>query len=230
MRAYKDRIIAEQRIRQLEEEKKLLAAKSLVEGQEDERKRVARELHDGLGVLLSTAKMAFTTLKDPKPENKLLIDKATKLLEQASGDVRKISHNMMPGLLTKLGLYEALEDLFEKIDETESIEVSIDIPEDVQRLPENQEIMLYRIVQEMVNNTLKHAAATSIGITIQQVNGMLEIHYSDDGKGFEVERQLDKKTLGLTSIMSRVDFLNGTVDITSKPGKGMKFAIRIPVS
>ena len=225
----KDRIISEQKIQQLEEEKKLLAAKSIVEGQEEERKRIAKELHDGLGVLLSTAKMQFTSIKDKSPENRPLIDKATKLLEQAASDVRKISHNMMPGLLTKFGLYEATEDLIEQLDETEGLNANCEITGDTKRLPENTEIMLYRIFQEMVNNTLKHAEAKNIRLHMSILADQLNITYSDDGIGFNVEEKLDSKSIGLTSIQSRVNFLSGQVNIESKPGEGMKYNIQIPV-
>lgn len=228
-KAVKDRIIAMQRIRQLEEEKKVLAAKALVEGQEEERKRIARELHDGLGVLLSTVKMQFTSIKDKSPENQPLIERASQLLEQASGDVRKISHNMMPGLLTKLGLCEAVEDLFEKVSETEGLDVEVEVPEDAERLPENKEIMLYRVIQEMVNNTLKHAGARKITIRLLMQPGGLEVFYSDNGKGFDVEEKLKSKSIGLQSIQSRVNFLNGSLDFDSAAGKGVVFIIRIPL-
>jgi signal transduction histidine kinase len=228
LRAKKDRIIAQQRIRQLEEEKKLLAARSLVEGQEEERKRIARELHDGLGVLLSTTKMQFSAIRDKLPENQALIERAVKLLEQASSDVRKISHNMMPGLLTKLGLFEAVADLFEKVSETESITVRADIPEDAERLPENQEIMIYRIIQELVNNTLKHAQARTIEIQMQVLPGRLDIIYTDDGKGFNMEEKAGSKSIGLQSIQSRVNFLNGTMQLYSEPGKGVSYKLDIP--
>jgi signal transduction histidine kinase len=230
LKARKNRIIAEQRIRQLEEEKKLLAARFLVEGQEEERKRIATELHDGLGVLLSATKMQFTSIKDTKPENKPLIEKATKFLEQASNDVRKISHNMMPGLLTKLGLCEALEDLFEKIDESEGVTAYCEIKGARERLPENQEIMVYRIVQEMVNNTLKHAEASNIKLKIDVLPGKLDIRYSDNGKGFNVEEMLEKKSIGLQSIKSRVKFLDGSVSIESEAGKGTVYELLIPVT
>lgn len=227
-KAVKNRIIAQQRIRQLEEEKKLLAAKSLVEGQEEERKRIAREIHDGLGVLLSAAKMQFSTIGIASPETKPLIEKASKMLEQASSDARKISHNMMPGLLTKLGLYEAVEDLFDKISETESLHVNTDISEDMKRLPENKEIMVYRIIQEIVNNTLKHSEAKSLRLSMQMHEDQLQIEYSDDGKGFDYDRMLDSKSIGLSSIQSRINFLNGKMKVHTSPGKGAAYNFLIP--
>lgn len=224
----KDKIIADQMIRQLEEEKKLMAAKLLVEGQEEERKRIAVELHDGLGVLLSATRMQFSSIKDTSPENKPLIDRATQLLEQAAGDVRKISHNMMPGLLTNLGFYDAAEDLVDKLNESGQIRAVCEIEENLARLPENNEIMLYRIVQELVNNTLKHAEASFISLHIGTIDGKLEIRYSDDGKGFIVENMLESQSIGLKSIQSRVSFLNGFLEIQSSPGKGTRCYIRIP--
>ena len=228
-KARKDKIIAGQKIRQLEEEKKLLAARFLVEGQEEERKRIAKELHDGLGVLLSVAKMQFSAIKDTSPKNKPLIEKATRFLEQASGDVRKISHNMMPGLLTKLGLYEALEDLFEKLSDTEDIQALCEINGAKERLPENKEIMLYRIIQEMANNTLKHAEATKVELHMDVQSDRLDVRFSDNGKGFEMEEDGEQKSMGLQSIWSRVKFLDGTISIDSSPGKGTVYTIQIPV-
>jgi signal transduction histidine kinase len=231
-RAVKDRIIAEQKVRQLEEEKKLMAAKFLVEGQEEERKRIARELHDGLGVLLSATKMQFTTIKDMSPENRPMIERATQLLEQATGDVRKISHNMMPGLLTKLGFYEAVEDLFDNLNDSEDLSAECEISGDQERLPENKEIMLYRVIQEMVNNTIKHAQAHNIRLKIDIRPDMMDIVYTDDGKGFDLEKKMESETesIGLKSIQSRVNFLNGTLTMDSSPGKGVIYTMHVPVS
>ncbi len=228
-RAVKDRIIAAQKIRQLEEEKKLMAARSLVEGQEEERKRIALELHDGLGVLLSATRMQFSVLGETSPSARSIVDKASRLLEQASSDVRKISHNMMPGLLTKLGLFEALADLFEGLQEAGELKVYAEIPEHAGRLPENREIMIFRIVQELVNNTLKHAGASRIDFHVDIQPGQLEIFYADDGKGFDPEEMLHSKSMGLSSMRSRVDFLNGSMNIRSEPGKGAEFRFTIPV-
>ena len=228
-KARKDKIIAEQKIQQLEEEKKLLAAKFLVEGQEEERKRIAKELHDGLGVLLSTTKIQFTSIKDKSPENKEIIEKATKILEQATGDVRKISHNMMPGLLTRFGLFEAAEDLIDNLNETGGLTAICEITGDTKRLAENKEIMMYRVIQEMVNNTIKHAAAKSIQLKMNIHPEELKINYSDDGKGFNVGEKLQSKSIGLNSIQSRVNFLNGKLDIESAYNKGAQFTLSVPI-
>ncbi|MEZ5195471.1 MAG: tetratricopeptide repeat protein [Bacteroidales bacterium] len=225
----KDKIISEQKIVQLEEEKKLLAARAIVEGQEEERKRIAKDLHDGLGVILSTVKMHFSLLKEKSPDNKPLIEKASKLLEQATGDVRRISHNMMPGLLTKLGLYEAAEELFDKVNEIEGLEAHIRIEGEQARLPENTEIMLYRIIQEMVNNTIKHANAKNLVLSMEINPGQLLLKYSDDGTGFNVDDKLAQKSIGLSSIQSRVSFLNGTEEIESSEGNGVTYTILVPV-
>lgn len=229
-RTSKNRIIAEQRILQLEEEKKLLAARSLVEGQEEERKRIAKELHDGLGVLLSSAKIHFTTVRDKSPENKPLIDKAAKLLEQATRDVRRISHNMMPGLLTKYGLFEAVEGLFDEIDDIEGLHAMLEIIGEPVRLKENTEIMVYRIVQELVNNTLKHAQASNIKMEMDIQPNILYVIYKDDGKGFDVSEKKESKSIGLNSIISRVKFLGGELKIESEKNRGVKFSFNIPIA
>ncbi|MCB2222311.1 MAG: tetratricopeptide repeat protein [Bacteroidetes bacterium] len=223
----KNRIISEQRIIQLKEEKKLLAARSIVEGQEEERKRIAKELHDGLGVLLSSAKMHFSSLEVKNERNQTVISTATKLLEQATTDVRRISHNMMPGLLTRFGLFEAVEDLLEQVDEMEGIQVDYQFHGEEVRMVENTEIMLYRIIQEMINNTLKYAQAENIKLEINLVDHALHIIYKDDGKGFNLDEKLGTKSMGLTSIQSRVKYLEGSILIDTAPGRGVEYSIDI---
>jgi two-component system NarL family sensor kinase len=228
-KARKNRVITDQQIRQLQEEKKLLAARFLVEGQEKERKRIAQELHDGLGVLLSVTKMQFSQIASYSIELQPMIAKAVSFLDQASGDVRRISHNMMPGLLTKMGLFEALEDLFENITDSHKIEAKIEIQGNRDRLPENKEIMLYRVVQEMVNNTLKYAEATKIELQIETLSDQVKIHYTDNGKGFTVNDGHVKDSLGLKSIKSRVRFLDGKIKLDSAPGKGTQYHVEVPL-
>jgi signal transduction histidine kinase len=229
LKARKDKIIAHQRIKQLEEEKKFLAARLIVEGQEKERKRIAQELHDGLGVLLSTARMQFSTITQKSPEARPIIEKAAKLLEQATGDVRKISHNMMPGLLTKYGLFEAVQELFDQVDKPGTLNARVNIEGIKARLPENTEIMIYRVVQEMLNNSLKHSNARNISLFFKINSQKMNLQFSDDGQGFDVEKKLEEKSIGLNSIYSRVNFLDGEITIESEPKKGTKYFIQIPL-
>lgn len=137
---------------------------------------------------------------------------------------------MMPGLLTKFGLYEAVEGLIEQLDETEGLNATCEIIGDTKRLPENTEIMVYRIIQEMVNNTLKHAEAKNISLNMNILPKLLKINYSDDGKGFNVDEKLESKSIGLTSIQSRVNYLSGKLNVESKPKKGTSYFIEIPIN
>jgi len=215
-------------IRHLEEEKKILAAKSLIEGQEDERKRISIELHDGLGVLISAAKLHVSSINPMDSKSDVLLSKANNLLQQASVDVRKISHNMMPGLLTKFGIFEAIRDLVDNINELAELKASLSVSGTEGRLPENTEIMIYRIIQELINNTLKHAKAKSIVIAMKILPDHIDIRYEDDGVGFDKETTLAKKTIGLQSIQSRISFLDGSLNMKSDHGEGIVFLIKIP--
>ncbi len=232
LKSRKDKIIARQKIQQLEEERKLLAAQAVLVGQENERKRIAQELHDGIGVLLSTASMHFSNVQENSADEKSvkLLKKANQLLKRAGGEVRKISHNMMPGVLSKFGLQEALEDLFENVEDGGEIVVDYVVDHKAERMEENMEIMLYRIVQEMLNNTLKHAQATKIVFSLNKETEKLIIRYFDNGKGFDQKEIKLEKSLGLSGIRSRVDFLKGSMTLQTEPGKGTRYDISIPLA
>jgi signal transduction histidine kinase len=231
MRLKKNRIISNQKIKQLEDEKKLLAAQSVIVGQEEERKRIARELHDGIGVLLSTAKIRFSSLEDEKADDRTsgIFKKAYEMLDKAGKEVRRISHDMMPGVLSKFGLREALEDLFEDLENMTDMQIEVDMQCSHERLPDNLEIMLYRVVQELINNTIKHAGATKISCMIKRTADAIEIDYADNGKGFDEKSLPHNKSLGIFGIRSRIDFLSGTVKLESGEGKGTRFVIHVPL-
>ena len=230
MRARKNRIIAEQRIQKLEDEKKLMAAQSVLVGQEKERERIARELHDGIGVLLSTASIHFSSVESKADkETGEMLKKANKLLKDASKEVRQISHNMMPGVLAKFGLKEAIEDLFEEVEDAGEIEIDLQVVCKKERLAENTEIMIYRIIQEMLNNTIKHANASKISLHIIRQDDKIDIEYMDNGIGFEEVKLSRDKNLGLSGIRTRVEFLGGTVDLISTPKEGTRYKIWIPL-
>ncbi|MCF6342608.1 MAG: sensor histidine kinase [Bacteroidales bacterium] len=225
----KNKIIAGQLILQLEEEQKLMTAQSVIVGQENERKRIAQELHDGIGVLLSTASIHFSNIEESSADKKTaqMLKKANKLLKEAGGQVRKISHDIMPGVLSRFGLQEALEDIFENVEDIGSIEVECKIELDEGRLSENTEIVLYRIVQEMLNNTLKHAKAKKISFHLKIEADELHIIYNDDGQGFNQDDVQPERGLGLSGIKSRIDLLKGKMQLSSEKGKGTLYEIRI---
>lgn len=231
MRARKNRIIAAQKIQKLEDEKKLMAARSVLVGQEKERERIARELHDGIGVLLSTASIHFSSVEDKADkETSEMLKKANKLLKEAGHEVRQISHNMMPGVLAKFGLLEAIEDIFDEAEEAGELNVEVNIVCGDQRLPENMEIMIYRVIQEMLNNTLKHAKASKVSFNITRFDELIQMVYSDNGIGFDEQELPHDKNLGLSGIRSRVEYLGGTIELKSEKGKGVSYFIDIPLS
>jgi signal transduction histidine kinase len=151
------------------------------------------------------------------------------MLNEASKEVRKVSHNMMPGVLSKFGLKEAIEDLFEKVEEIETIRTEVSLICSNERLPENLEIMIYRIVQEMINNTLKHAEASEIKCSIKRDQEKIIIHFSDNGKGFDAKALPHDRSLGIYGIRSRVDFLSGSVNLKSEKDVGTTYEIVIPL-
>ncbi|NOX85781.1 MAG: tetratricopeptide repeat protein [Chlorobi bacterium] len=230
MRSRKNRIIAEQRIQKLEDEKKLMAAQSVMVGQEKERERIARELHDGIGVLLSTASIHFSSVEDKTDkETGEMLKKANKLLKEASKEVRQISHNMMPGVLSRFGLKEAVEDLFENVKDAGEVKVDLRLDLGEQRLSENMEIMLFRVIQEMLNNTLKHAKASKITFSLRKEEDRIKMEYADNGIGFDEDKLPNEKRLGLSGIRSRVEYLGGKIKLESRPGEGTKYFIVIPL-
>jgi signal transduction histidine kinase/ligand-binding sensor domain-containing protein len=202
---------------------------AIFETEEKERKRIAGELHDGLGQLLSTARLnvsGFGETSDAR--NNVLFRNSLQLLDQACEEVRNISHNMMPGALIRMGLMTAVNELIIKINDTEKVTVHFDTNLET-RLNETVEISVYRIVQEALNNMVKHSQAKNISLQLMRTTSSLEIRITDDGKGFDVSRIGESKGLGWKNMYSRVETLRGTIHIDSSPGKGTEIFITIPL-
>lgn len=155
--------------------------------------------------------------------------RARDLLTKAGTEVRKVSQNMMPGTLSKFGLVAALEDFFDETNEMENLQVNYNIKPLKTSLPENKTIMIYRIAQEMTNNTIKHAQATQIDFSLYEEDNKIFIDYTDNGIGFNPEQHSEGKTLGVSGIHSRVQFIEGNVKLKTAPGKGCRYFITIPL-
>jgi two-component system, NarL family, sensor kinase len=220
--------IQEQHIQQLEQEKQLLAMNSMIEGQEAERMRIARDLHDGLGGLLGTVKAHFSVIQEEieKLEAIKMYKEVDKLIDTASAEVRRISHNMAPQALRFGGLNDALYDLTKQL-KTHGLTVNYEWSGPQSRLPETVEVMLYRIVQELTHNTVKYAHAKSLLIQVIRYDDQLNLIVEDDGVGFDATEAFKQGGLGLRSVQSRIDYINGALDIDSTPGDGTTISIQL---
>lgn len=198
--------------------------KAVIDAEEKERKRIAQELHDGLGQLLSTARITVSSLdelKNPKVTNSL------KVIDMAVKEVRSISHNMMPNALVNVGLKAALEDVMRKVNESGSVQGIFEWPGEIV-LDESQSISLYRIVQELINNALKYAKASQVKLGVHQKEGFLVMTVADNGEGFDTST-IDQSTgIGWANIQSRVDLIGASLDVnSSKQGTNVKITIKL---
>lgn len=224
----KQQSIHRQKEKALRSEREASAAQALLIGEEKERRRIARELHDGLGILLSSAQLHFSNLSlDPYFNKHDSFNKAAGLLKKAGTEARRISHNMIPISLSKFGLKEALEDLCQDITDSHAIRINTNISAGL-HLSEDMGISIYRIVQELLNNTLKHAQATTIHLECNKKDRQLMFRYTDDGIGFNQKSQQTAKGIGLAGIRSRIAFLKGKYSLFSKPGFGFHLELQLP--
>ncbi len=213
----------QQRIRELEKDKQLIAVDSMLQGQEEERSRLAKDLHDGLGGLLSGVKFSLSNMKDNliiTPDNMAVFERSLDMLDTSIKELRRVAHNMMPELLTKFGLDEALKEYCNSINTTNLLSVKYQSIGMDTRIEKSSEIIIYRIIQELLNNIMKHAAATEAMVQLIKEEGRFSIIVEDNGKGFDTGLLKNNKGAGLTSIQSRVDYLKGKMDIHSEADKG----------
>ncbi len=200
-------------------------ANAVMETQESERKRIAEDLHDSLGHLLSTAKMHLQSLPD---DQKPKVGSSLALLNQASEEIRNITFNLMPRTLEEGGLVPALHELASKVTKAGVVHVNLQVHNMDRFILEKQsQFNIYRIVQEAVNNILKHADAKEINIQLVGQTDHLSIMIEDDGKGFDTT--IKKTGRGLKNIVTRALWLKGSINIDSHPGRGTTITTEIPI-
>ncbi len=226
-------VIAQKRIENLLSEQEIKSYNAMIEGQEVERQRIATDLHDRLGSMLSTVKLLFSTLETKidraQDDQSKQYEKANSLLDEACIEVRRISHNLSTGMVATFGLTVALDELCESINESKLIQCKLLIYGAKERLDQQTEINIYRMIQEIINNILKHAKAKSIIIQLNQLEDSLNITIEDDGIGFDVEEKKKNGGLGLGNLSARASKLNGTYNIDSNIGIGTISIIDIPL-
>lgn len=224
--------LKEQKIKEMEKERLLLATQSVLEGEEAERQRMARDLHDGLGGLLSGVKLSLNNMKGNtilSNESVNDFDHALGLLDSSINELRRVAHNMMPEVLVHLGLKDALSDFCENLNESNSMNIRFQFIGQFERVEQKLEIGTYRILQELINNAIKHSEAGELIVQMIQEPNRLCLIVVDDGKGFDVNSVNQGKGIGLSSVKSRIESLNGRIDIYSEPGKGTEFIIEFDI-
>lgn len=218
-------------VKNLMVQQQVVALQSMINGQETERTRIARELHDGLGGLLSATKMHFMTINQSKLENsnKEPLQKCLELLDRSNKDLREIAHSMMPEILLQKGLTSALQSYCDQLNGSRIISFEFHHFGIESRLKNNVEIIIYRIIQELLNNILKHSNASKAIVQISKEQNKLFITVEDDGIGFKLDQNDQQPSAGIKNIRERIYYLNGNLSIDSKEGIGTTVYIEVAV-
>ncbi|MBX2871406.1 MAG: tetratricopeptide repeat protein [Saprospiraceae bacterium] len=229
----RNRQLNKQRLAALQKERESQVLRAMIKGEEQERVRIARDLHDSLGAVMASAKLRVNTLGHQLPQLKSMdsYHVAEELIDEACHNVREISHDMMPGSLGKYGLQEAIGRMCATIQKSKpNISVSY-IPFGLESL-DNDIVAtnVLRIVQELLRNVIKHAEATEVIVQLTLEDQRLIITVEDDGKGFNKQDEQFQAGLGLESIQTRALSLHGQLELQSSPGEGTTFTITIPIS
>ena len=223
--------LQQQRIADLETRQMLTATEAVLKGEEQERTRLAKDLHDGLGGMLSGIKYSFNTMKGNlilTPENVLAYERSMDMLDSSIKEMRRVAHNMMPEALVKFGLDTALKDFCNDINLTGVLRISyLSINVENVMIDQTTAITVYRIVQELINNTIKHAGAANAIVQLTKSNGTLSVTVEDDGKGFDKNLLNTAKGIGWSNIQNRVDFLKASLDVKTENGKGTSVLIEL---
>ncbi len=231
---YQKRLFAQnERLREQELAYQRNLVDAAIQTQETERRRIAADLHDEIGSMLSAVRLYMRQLKpegDPQ-KNADLKEQSLDILSNIIGQTRQITHNLMPPSLEQFGLVAATEDLCGVVGQSEVLDVHFSTNAE-ERLHADQEIALYRVLQELLNNTLKHAEAKQVWVAFNFGAQELTLTYRDDGKGFELPSSTDERRrafgLGWKSIESRVHFVKGELEVQSAPQEGLEVQIQLP--
>ncbi len=214
--------LAQQQVIQLEKEKQLIATHAILEGEATERTRLARDLHDGLGGMLSAVKLNLFDMKKGgavlASEDVSRFNKVVEMLDSSITELRRVAHNMMPDSLSRYGLKVSLQDFCDSFSNVHFHFFGND-----ERLDNTLEIMIYRSVHELVNNALKYAEAENINVQIVQEDDRVSLTVQDDGKGFDVQQKV--KGTGLNNIRTRAESVGGSLEVYSEPGKGTEINV-----
>lgn len=225
--------IKQKEIEYLLKDQELVSIHNILEIQEDERKRIAQDLHDRLGSMLSMVKVHFNNsnkkLNKIQKDNINAMEKAASLIDEACDEVRKIAHNLSSGVLKNFGLVAAIEDIKKTLINTGEYYVEFVTHNISGRLPKDFEVTGYRIIQELISNIIRHAEASEISVQLLQKNDTLFIEVTDNGKGYDTSLEAQNTGMGFKNIQSRLYPLNGVIKVDSHKGKGTTVFVELPL-
>lgn len=225
----KDEPKIDQKLIDQEINKQKLLTQATIDGQEKEREQIGKELHDNIGQQLTTTKLFLDMAKSTADDATLeMINMSIKSVSDVINEIRGICRSLVPPSLGDLGLVESVNDLCESLRRTHTFNIRFYHENfNEAKLVSNQKLMLFRIIQEQINNIVKHAEAKHVALIISCEYNRLELVISDNGKGFNPKEI--KKGIGLMNIANRVDLFNGRVDIRSTAGKGCRIKVTVPL-
>ncbi|MGV6832003.1 MAG: sensor histidine kinase [bacterium] len=225
--AEQEKELQTQKLTSVLKEQELTAIDAMISGQEKERQQIANDLHDELGGLMATLKLHFNALQE-KPEAQLFT-KTENLIDRAYQKVRTVAHSKNSGVMANKGLLKALKDMARTTSESGKLHVEVVDFGLEQRLENSLELTIFRIIQELITNVIKHAEANQASIHLTQHEGSLNIMVEDNGKGFDTNATKTSDGMGINSIDKRIDNLGGQVTIDSAPNKGTTIIIDLPI-
>jgi signal transduction histidine kinase len=208
-----------------------MVIRAIIETQETERIRVGKNLHDSVGQKLVATKrfLEELALKNPELKSSEVYKQSKETINDTIADLKNICFNIMPKTLEAVGLKGAVRELISQSQIKGSLEMEFNMQNDFPKLNSQQEIAIYRIVQEFISNSMNHANAKKISLDFKSDPGYLYILLKDDGFGFDVTKAYEGKGMGLKNINSRVQSYGGVINVKSKPGEGTEFYIKLPI-
>lgn len=223
-------------LKKVEEEKREIEMGQLhaiIQAEENERKRFAKDLHDDLGPILSTVRMSLSTVlrREYDKTSEDILRNADAAIDEAIASIREISNNLSPHILENFGLVKAVRNFINKVNISEKVQVDFSTNITDKRFNNDLEVVLYRVLCELISNTIRHSEAKTVEITLVMVGDHLHGTFHDDGIGFRMTdtARLQHSGMGLSNILSRITALNGTISYHSEPGNGMTASFSFPV-
>jgi len=230
---YQKRIVSQDiHVQKLENERQQSLLKATIEGQERERQRLAKDLHDGIGSLLSglSMNMKFQRGKeDPNSEQGQFLSETCDMLDEGIQNVRAVSHNLMPATLEKLGLLSAMEEAIGRINQTADLKIDLRTVHSPFSIPKDISLGLLRIFQELLQNTIKHSGASEVAVEVVYNSDGIKLRYTDNGKGFNFDK-VNSEGIGIKNMESRAQALDGTFQINKTIQSGFEAQIEVPLA